>query len=106
MKKFRRINLLKLLTLLIITAIFFTMIFSQGVAHAEETDSDFNVYAYANRYEDLQKAYGGDLAAYERHYQTNGIKEYRNAKPYPGDDIRNSKLTFVYVNRVYNGVDY
>ena len=95
-----------ILAFLCMAAVLLTMIFSSNVAHAEETDSDFNVYAYANRYEDLQKAYGGDLAAYEHHYRTNGIKEYRNAKPYPGDDIRNSKLTFVYVNRVYNGVDY
>ena len=95
-----------ILALLCVAAVLLTMIFGSNVAHAEEADSDFNVYAYANRYEDLQKAYGGDLAAYERHYQTNGIKEHRNAKPYPGDDIRNSKLTFVYISRVYNGVDY
>ena len=97
---------LSALAFLCMAIIILTMLSGQRIAHAEEQKNEFNVYAYANRYVDLQQAFGGDLEAYERHYQTYGISEKRNARPYSGNDVRNSKLTFVYVKRVYAGVDY
>ncbi|MBQ8912721.1 MAG: hypothetical protein IJ054_01580, partial [Lachnospiraceae bacterium] len=65
-----------------------------NVSLADSKQGDFNVYAYANRYEDLQKVYKGNLEGYEQHYNQYGIKEGRNGKAYPGNDERNYKLTF------------
>ena len=98
-------NKRRIITLLCFAAFIVTFILNVKTTYAETSD-DFNVYAYANRYEDLQKAFGGDLSAYERHYKEYGINEHRDAKPYSGNDLRNSKLTFVYADMNYNGVDY
>ena len=95
-----------ILAFLCVVAVLFTIVLSSNVTHAEEASNDFNVYAYANRYVDLQQAFGGDIEAYEQHYKIYGIKEGRNGKPFPGNDPRNTRLTFVYINRVYNGIDY
>ena len=89
------------LTLCIIIALF-----NINVISTRADSEAFNVYAYANRYVDLQNAFGGDLSGYERHYEEYGIKENRNGKSYEGNDPRNYKLMFIYVERKYNGVDY
>ncbi|MBQ8924577.1 MAG: hypothetical protein IJ053_07250 [Lachnospiraceae bacterium] len=102
MKKIKILSYIALFSLII--SLFFTLF--EGVSKADAPQVDFNVYAYANRYEDLQKVYKENLAGYEEHYNKYGKKEGRNAGAYPGNDERNSKLLFVYISRINNGVDY
>ena len=91
---------------LVLTLCIIIAFFNINEIRTRADSEDFNVYAYANRYVDLQKAFGGDLSGYEKHYKDYGIKEKRNGKPYDGNDPRNYKLMFIYVDRNYNGVDY
>lgn len=67
---------------------------------------DFNVFAYANRYEDLQKAFGWDLDSYVNHWNNKGQSEGRDGGNYDGDDSRNTEFEFATEDSVYDGVDY
>ena len=46
--------------------------------------------AYLNRYPDLKKAFGTDVAAAEKHYNEFGKKEGRDPNAYALDDYKNA----------------
>ena len=51
---------------------------SFGVKEGRNASAEFNPQAYRQRYEDLQAAFGSDMAAYCRHYVAYGKAEGRN----------------------------
>lgn len=68
-----------------------------GIAEGRQGCSDFNVYAYKNRYVDLRNAFGSDLRSYYLHYIYSGKAENRDGL---GQPELTGRVT------VYNGVDY
>ncbi|MBR4514918.1 MAG: GBS Bsp-like repeat-containing protein [Lachnospiraceae bacterium] len=78
-----------------------------GMKEGRIGKASFNVFAYINRYKDLRDLYGCDLVAYYKHYMTYGWLQGRNTKPYSGkNNLRNKRINYVLIDRVYNGVDY
>ena len=57
-----------------------------GARSRKGTLETFDYVAYADRYEDLRKAFGYDKAALYKHYITFGIKENRIAEFFPSAD--------------------
>ncbi|MBR4514154.1 MAG: GBS Bsp-like repeat-containing protein [Lachnospiraceae bacterium] len=77
-----------------------------GMKEGRQGKASFNVFAYLNRYKDLRDLYGCNLTEYYKHYMLYGWLQGRNPKPYKGDDLRNKRINYVLISRVYNGVDY
>ena len=62
-----------------------------GMKECRRASENFNVYAYANRYSDLQKMYGTSFYKYYIHFLKFGYKEGRNGK---GDDTEYKPIPF------------
>ena len=67
-----------------------------GMKEGRQGITGFNVFAYANRYPDLQQKFGSELSAYYMHYISIGYSEGRDAT---GSD---GKLSGEPVYRLYN----
>ena len=60
-------------------AALFTHFITHGMREGRQAIDTFNVQAYRARYEDLQKAFGGNLPQYYQHYVQYGQDEKRIA---------------------------